>query len=479
MNSSADTQAFIAANKFGLGIRPGELPEISKNPKAWLKDQLRGIATLPDPMASLPHSSALFIEDQASRIEIQRLDQASDDPQARQRFARQQQQDITRQRREQMGLRHMVAVSSDAPFAERLIKFWSNHFTIAISGGNKTVLQRAALPYENEAIRQHMAGDFASLLIAVEQHPVMLVYLDNINSIGPNSRAAQVQQRQQRGLNENLAREILELHSLGVNGGYSQADVTSLAKIITGWSVFRGVADRGQNNPAVDTAEVGRFQFQQPAHEPGTHVLLGMPYGNAGLKQGEDALTALANHPATARHIATKLATHFIADAPPASAITALEKVFTETGGSLPVLHDALVDLDAAWQPRYRKLKTPEELLISTARGLNMNFSVPGGERLIDFMGQTLLSLNQAPFTAPSPAGWPDSAEHWGSPDALLKRIEWANQIAERVPVRFDPSVLYSQLLPDNEVVRLTIARAESPKQGLALLLGGPDFQWR
>ena len=234
MSKSLDkTAGFVAANRFGFGLKLGEINAISADPKGWLKAQLETIDQIPAAMQSLPLSQSMLIEEGNWRRERRQMTRSGDQQtlsQAQQDYRRKS----TRQSRQQLGTRLQVAVETQQPFAERLLRFWSNHFTIAASGGQKAVLRTIALPYENEAIRSNLSADFTSMLLAVEQHPAMLIYLDNDNSIGPGS---EVGRRRDRGLNENLAREILELHTLSVNGRYTQTDVTSLAKMITGWTV--------------------------------------------------------------------------------------------------------------------------------------------------------------------------------------------------------------------------------------------------
>ena len=221
------------------------------------------------------------------------------------------------------------AVIADCGFVERLVVFWSNHFCIS---ANKGALARMwAGSFEREAIRPHVLGRFGDMLKAVEQHPAMLFYLDNQQSLGPDSRAGQ---NRKRGLNENLAREIMELHTLGVGGGYSQDDVTSLARIITGWT-FAG--RQGQ------LGAPGSFVFNANAHEPGAQPLLGKTYRDNGVAQGEAALADIARHPSTANFIATKFARHFVADDPPPALVARLQQVFHSSDGDLRALALALV----------------------------------------------------------------------------------------------------------------------------------------
>lgn len=466
-----ETAGYVAANRFGYGPRPGEIDVISKDPKAWLKDQLETIDQIPLAMQNLPASQTMLVKEGAWRQERRAMARSADEQTLMDRQRNNRRESI-RLSREQLRTRLQVAIETEQPFAERLLRFWSNHFTVAVSGGQKAVLRTIAVPYENEAIRSNLAADFTSMLMAVEQHPAMLIYLDNDNSIGPNS---DIGRRRDRGLNENLAREILELHTLSVKGGYTQTDVTSLAKMITGWTVTW----QRSNRPRAANQNPGKFRFTQPMHEPGTHVLMGKNYKGNGVRQGENALKFLAQHPATARHVATKLVTHFVADEPPLAAIARIENVFIESGGSLPAIHEALVDLDEAWQPQFKKLKTPEEYIVSIARAMSTNSSDGRDLRAYNSMSQALTGFNQVPFTANSPAGWPDDADHWGSPDALLKRIEWANEIAEHSSNRLNPLDLYAAIMPENEQLKLAITRAESRNQGLALLFASPDFQWR
>ena len=352
------------------------------------------------------------------------------------------------------------AARTNKPFRERLATFWSNHFTVSHAG--KRQLVGACLPYEVEAVRPHLDGRFDDLLLAVEAHPVMLMYLDNQQSVGPSTRVAR---RRGGGLNENLAREILELHTLGVKGGYDQADVVSLARIITGWTVSNGRFIGGRP---------GEFRFVPMMHEPGAHTLLGKAYLAQGLGQGQTALRDLARHPSTARFVATKLVKHFVADTPPPEAVARIERVFLDSDGHLPTVHRALVHLDAAWDASNRKLKTPYELVVSTVRGLGID-RFPGSA-----MTGFLRLMNHVPFTAPSPAGWPDDAQYWAAPSALKRRVEWGLEIGARLGNAKRADRFVEHMAPaQDKGLRRAIARAQSPAQGLGLLLASPNFQWR
>jgi uncharacterized protein (DUF1800 family) len=346
-------------------------------------------------------------------------------------------------------------------FVERLVHFWSNHFCVSAAKG--PIVRASAGSFEREAIRPHVLGRFADMLKAVERHPAMLFYLDNARSFGPNSPAGQ---RGKRGLNENLAREILELHTLGVHGGYTQADVTSLARIITGWT-FAGRAGR--------IGEPGTFVFFAMAHEPGDHTLLGKVYKEGGMEQGLSALDALARHPSTARHIATKLARHFVADEPPSRLVEQLAKAFVDSEGDLKVLANTLIDAEDAWAPTLSKMRTPEQFLLAAMRAI---------DRLPDDPAAVLGPLNvmgMPLWQPPGPNGWPDTVAVWASAEGMKLRLDVSAAIAMRMKEIINPSELLQSIAGEaaSRETRRAIERAESRQQGLALLLMSPEFQWR
>jgi len=228
-------------------------------------------------------------------------------------------------------------VSTDRPFLERLTQFWSNHFAVSV---DKIVVLGLAGAMEREAIRPHVLGHFTDLLLAVEQHPAMILYLDNQASIGPNSRAGRLMNRRANGrkadINENLAREILELHTLGVDGGYTQADVTTFARAISGWSIGGEGEGRRFAKLEADHGEPGEFLFRDIFHEPGDRRLLGRTYDDNGVRQGEAILKDLALRPETARHVSTKLARHFVADDPPPALVKRMTDAWLGSRGHLP-----------------------------------------------------------------------------------------------------------------------------------------------
>jgi uncharacterized protein (DUF1800 family) len=459
--------AVVAANRFGLGARPGELQRAHDDARGWLQKQVTGPRSLPEEIRRLPSSVEVFKT--YSELRRERND-AKSDSEAAKRLLGGLRAKLAPYYLDQVAARYRIAVKTDESFRERLVHFWTNHF--AVSADKPQVLALAGT-LENEAIRPHVAGRFADMLAAVEAHPAMIMYLDNQASIGPASQLAQRRGRRaaardrKLGINENLAREILELHTLGVDGGYTQQDVTTFARALTGWSVG---TDRFPGG-----GELGKFAFHDAAHEPGAKTILGTRYGQSGVAQPRAVLSDLARHPATARHLAFKLARHFIADEPPAAAVEHIANAFRDSSGDLPTVHRAVLDIPEAWASHAVKFKTPHELVVSSLRMLDF---VPTEPRQV---AAPFDLLGQRPYTPGSPAGWPDTATHWDGPDALLKRIEWASSIAARLAGRAQPLNLGEQSLGAafNERTRVAIARAASAEQGITLLLASPEFQRR
>jgi uncharacterized protein (DUF1800 family) len=357
--------------------------------------------------------------------------------------------------------RFKCVVHAEVGFAERLVHFWSNHFCVSAAKGPNVAA--VAGSFEREAIRPHVLGRFADMLIAVEHHPAMLFYLDNAQSFGPHSKAGQ---NRKRGLNENLAREVLELHTLGVDGGYTQADVTSLARILTGWTFAGGEGKLG---------EPGTFVFFANAHEPGDQTLLGKVSPAGGVEQGEAALADLARHPATARHIARKLARHFVADNPPESLVAKLENTFRATNGDLNSVALALIDADEAWTAPLTKIRTPEEFLLAALRAIDRMPDDPGA-----ILGP-LATMGMPLWQPPGPNGWPDTVDAWASAEGMKSRLDASAVVAARVKDLINPSELLDTVAGEaaSSETRQAIARAESRQQGLALLLMSPEFQRR
>lgn len=466
-------EAAIAANRFGLGARPGDLARLGDDARGMLLEQVRG----PAPLLTqpLPSSQELLGKviaarsDQRDQGEPRAAPPGNNTPASPLPAAA-----LGRQLREtylpayiaDVTARTRAAIGSDRDFLERLVQFWSNHFAVSV---DKIAVLGLACAMEREAIRPHVLGSFADLLLAVEQHPAMLLYLDNHLSTGPHSQLARLADRRGRelGLNENLGREILELHTLGV-GQYTQQDVQALAAMITGWSI-------GGEVGRLKGGEPGSFHFRTAFHEPGAQTLLGRRYAGEGQQQGIAALGDLARHPHTARHLSTKLARHFVADDPPPALVDRLSRAWLDSGGNLSVVYRTLLESPEAWTPALTKFKTPNEYVISVYRAL----SLPFGERMADI--RVFESLGQRCFQPASPAGWPDRSADWDGSSALLKRLEWAQQLSQELGSSRNALQVAGASLGTSlsTGTRESIARAQDAAQALTLLLASPEFMRR
>jgi uncharacterized protein (DUF1800 family) len=476
-------QTEIAVLRFGLGARPGDLTAAAGDPRAWLMAQIKGAVPLAG-NTPLVASDQIFAELRAAREEFQEKKREaaaqSSDPKAPAAPTFNPVRDAYLPHyRAQVLARAQSAALTTRPFAERLVHFWTNHFAVS---ADKGAVFGVAGTLENEAIRPHVGGRFVDLLTAVEQHPAMIGFLDNQYSVGKDSDLARLAARRaalrrtevpdkpkrEFGINENLAREILELHTLGVNGGYTQNDVTTFAQIITGWSIGGGKGRLAGGTP-------GRFYFRDNLHEPGAKTFMGKTYSQSGQRQGEAVLVDLARQPATARFIATKLVRHFVADDPPPAAVERVAHAFFKTGGDLPAVYAALIEAPEAWEADMRKFKTPEDFVFSTLRALNAPPHQP--EEVV----RSFDLLGQRQYTPGSPAGWPDTAKSWDGSDALMHRVLWASRIAGRYEQGIDPVDLAASSLgayarPETVTA---LRRASSSTQALALLLMSPEFQRR
>jgi uncharacterized protein (DUF1800 family) len=468
MAASPTLHDAIAAHRFGLG--EADLAIVGGDARGWLLAQIgpadpaRG-SGLFDTGQGLAHIAA----------EREKREQARNPPPgttAEQIIGNHYRESILADARSRLA----TAASTRRPFAERLQLFWANHFTVSLLKGSTRGLVGA---FERDAIRPHIAGRFETLLVAATTHPAMLRYLDNSQSAGPRSRVVALEARRATrrqesprvtGINENLAREILELHTLGAEGAragvYGQADVTAFAAVLTGWRV-------GQD--AAGAAEL----FEPNWHEPGDKTVLGRRYGE-GPAALREVLRDLARHPATARFLATKLARHVVADEPPPALVERLASVYLASDGDLARLYAELVRNDLAWSAAPAKLKTPEEFVVSAARVLG------SGERMFERPDVAnpaagIGALGQRLLAAPSPAGWSDRAEDWLGPDAVWKRLEWATRVADRAGPGVDARRLAARSLGPLLGAETTrqIERAADGSQALALLLLAPEFQRR
>jgi uncharacterized protein (DUF1800 family) len=480
MSSSAKAEAALALHRFGMGPRPGSIAAIGTDPRGSL------IAELDRPSAGLAAASAL----PSSSAALRTVADFNAKQQARTIIAKRE-QDAKRQQMaeasamvegaaqggkemaektaanavpdpgrsiylEEAKLRTEAALNADIGLTERLVWFWSNHFCISADK-----IRSMAGAYEREAIRPHVLGRFADMLLAVEGHPAMLFYLDNTISMGPNSVAGI---NRSRGLNENLARETLELHTLGVRSGYTQDDVISFANVLTGWTLVP---------PADNPEHGGEFTFNPRLHEPGAKTVMGKVYEDEGVEQGRAVLRNLAVHPATATHVATKLARHFIADTPPPALVEKLAKVFLETGGDLKEVAKAMVSSPESWAEPPTKLKRPCEWGVGMVRATGIAQVDP--KRFTD--GQALLG---EPLWRPSsPKGYADDEATWI--DGMGRRLDIANNFAERVAGKVDPQDVIENVLGScvSAEVKQAVGSAESRQQALALLFMSAEFQRR
>jgi uncharacterized protein (DUF1800 family) len=481
--SSVQEQA-IALNRFGLGARADEAPPA--NPKRWLLDQIDAFVPAAPAFNALPAPGAFAREylqevgelvKQAGTMPAPPQPPASSAPiDSQTMLARQERRqalnaEVRETYRRAIDARLANAVATPTPFAERLASFWSNHFALSIE---KPQVGIYAADYELTAIRPHVMGRFEDMLVAVERHPAMLYYLDQFRSVGPGSafaaRAAERQPPRKLGLNENLAREIMELHTLGVRSGYGQTDVTEFARALTGWSVS------GLGPMAVrDTGTAGEFVFRPGIHEPGTRTIIGRSYSQDGEAQARAVLHDLALSPATATHLSTKLARHFVADDPPAPLVVHMAHAYLSSRGDLPAVYRVLIDAPEAWSPLLAKFKTPWDWTVSALRATDrQDLSKIDAAAVLTQLGQPI-------WRPGSPAGYDDLNASWAAPDALMRRVELAQRFAAQAGGQLDARALAPKLLPGvlSDTTRTALAQAESGATALALLLVSPEFQRR
>jgi uncharacterized protein (DUF1800 family) len=474
-------EAALALHRFGFGPRAGTIAAIAPDPRGAL------LADLERPNAGILPTAGLMSSGEINRttFEFNAARNAKARLEAKKEAARREAEKLAGQGTEvgmerapavappaaaatpppetpvqanffrEAKVRYDAAIGAEVGFVERLVWFWSNHFCVNL---DSTVMAGA---YEREAIRPHVLGKFVDLLLAADSHPAMLIYLDNTSSMGPDSVAGI---NRNRGLNENLAREILELHTLGVRGGYSQADVTSFAKVITGWTI-----QATDSNPE----HGGEFLFHPRLHEPGAQTVLGKDYRDTGVEQGRAVLKDIARHPATANHIAVKLARHFIADDPPPALVAALAQRFTETDGDLWQVSKTLVAAPESWSPEQAKIKRPGEWSMAVMRAAGL-----AGE--VRQLAGAATRLGEPLWRPPAPRGFADDNGAWL--DGLGHRLENANAFAQQRAVeRLDPAAMLEAALgplASNET-RQAVARAETKAQALTLLVMASEFQRR
>ncbi|HSV46793.1 MAG TPA: DUF1800 domain-containing protein [Ramlibacter sp.] len=458
------TPASIALNRFGLGARADEA--VPSDPAGWLLGQFERYQATAPAWAGVQGGKSLLAAYQLQQQAVQRATDEADRVAAQQALR----QSVRGDYLEAVAARTIAALETPAPFVERLVHFWANHFAVSVE---KPAVTNLAGAFEAEAIRPHVLGRFEDLLLAAVRHPAMLLYLDQANSIGPDSplgqRLAQRNPERARGLNENLAREILELHTVGVRSGYTQADVTEFARALTGWSVTVPAANPAARLPAEEGAH--GYAWRPAQHQPGTRTVLGRGYAQSGEQQALAVLKDVAAAPATARHVAFKLARHFTADEPPPALVQRLSDAFQRSGGDLPTVYRVLVQSREAWAG-HGKFKSPWDWALSSLRGLDRR-EVRGAQ-----MAGLMQQLGQPVWRPGSPAGHDDVGASWAAPDALLRRVESAQRLAAQAADRADARLLGPRLLPGalSEATAAAVSRAESQMSAVALLLVSPEF---
>jgi len=363
-----------------------------------------------------------------------------------------------------MGAGMARSVFTEDGLRERLVRFWADHFTVR---GTKGVLRYAVSSYVEDAIRPHIAGPFSEMLTAATLHPMMLFYLDQVNSVGPKSVAAV--RNPSRGTNENLAREVLELHTMGVAGAYSQQDISELAKL------FAGLTYRAKTG----------FTYAPKMAEPGPETVLGKPYGGyiQDLFHVTDFLKDLAVHPDTARHLARKLVVHFVSDQPDADLVDHVAKAYRDSGGDLLATYRAMLLHEAAWAMPATKIKRPIDFVVSTLRGLGVEeqkFASLGWKEMRNAFVAPMGLMGQLWESPNGPDGWPEAAEAWITPQGLAARIQWAMTMPLALrpalpdPVVFAATALGARLSP---ALLQACENSEDAADGVGLVLISPEFQ--
>ncbi|QRM45225.1 DUF1800 domain-containing protein [Rhizobium sp. BG4] len=494
----------MAAIRFGYGFRPGEAqPEDKQALLAQLKLGVEAKPSFPDGGAEACRKRIGDLQDQLKEIR----QEAGDDDEQRRNRRRQLQRQVQRGFQRDANQRLMQAVLSPNGFYERLATFWTNHFS---TSANKSLPMRLIVPlYEAEAIRPNIGGMFRDLLRAATEHPAMLIYLDQAQSQGPDSPGGM---RQKKGLNENLGRELLELHTLGAGSGYTQADVRSAAMVLTGLTIDRDDMD---------------VAFRPRISEPGQHTVLGVSYGGDRRTRKDylAMLDDLAAHPKTAEHICRKLCIHFIADQPAPEMISAMTDVWKRTDGDLTAVYGAMLDHPAAWRDEGAKARQPFDFVVAGLRALNagsfmeanqdndddadammaapatdadsgngMNGMAPPGPADEDkvkrrkafqtarALGQgALRRMGQPIWLPPSPAGFEETFDAWITASQLAERLAWARRASAQFGKDQDPREFLKATLADaarDETIRV-VSQAPNKISGLTLVLASPEFNRR
>jgi uncharacterized protein (DUF1800 family) len=448
------SRATLAQIRFGTGLRPGlRLPG-----REALIERLTG----PDRMAQAYGQEDFATRATAAQAYLSELRAArgAEDGAERQAAAH----GIMRAARSrQLAISLARGVATEDGLRERLAWFWADHFTTV---GQRAVMRGSISAYIDAAIRPHLAGRFGDMLEAVILHPVMILYLDQDSSVGPNSRNGLARGR---GLNENLARELLELHTLGVGSGYTQRDVRQMAELLTGVGLARG----------------REMVFRPGNAEPGPEEVLGVRYGGAdpaSLADLRAALQDLARHPQTARHLSTKLADYFLSDRPDPGLVETMTATYLETGGALAAVMQAMLAHDAAWAPGPGRVKRPFHFVVSGLRALGVvpdRIAQAPYRAINQWANLPMVAMGQRWQGAAGPDGFFDDDPEWIHPQALAARVGWAMSVPSRLRRRLpDPREFVTACLGDTapDILHWSAARAETRVEGVGIILASPDF---
>jgi uncharacterized protein (DUF1800 family) len=474
-------------NRLSLGIRPGEIEQVQQlGVDKYIQQQLNP-ATIAEPAILTDRLSKLDTI-KLSPVELfqrynpnRKIDIQSPIP-GDKKILQQQARQVTNQAIE---ARLWRSIYSQRQLNEVMVDFWYNHFNVHADKGIDKLWVGA---YEQQAIRPYALGNFRDLLGATARHPAMLFYLDNWRNSVPNSS----QNRKNEGINENYARELMELHTLGVDGGYKQDDVIALAKIFTGW----GFKQPGQKVP-----DGYSFQFNRNRHESSDKIFLNQNIAGGGIEEGEQALDLLAKHPSTARQISFKLAQYFVADNPPKSLVSKLAKSFTATNGDIKLVLDTLFRSPEFWDAKYygAKFKTPYQYAISSIRSTGTELTNP--KPLNDFLKQQGMPL----YGCPTPNGYKNTQDAWLNPDSMTRRINYATNLAKgklptsastttapNSPLPIEINLSSRLAIPVVDPVKLAATlgnnfstqtqqaiTSSNPDIRAALILGSPEFMKR
>jgi uncharacterized protein (DUF1800 family) len=462
---AANSNTLHLLNRLSFGPTPTEIQLVeSQGIKTYLKSQLNPESIQESPQ--LEQEIAAFDTLQKNPLEIfqeygpkKKLDQLN------QQERNNLDKNLRKIREEAINAHLLRAIASRRQLQEVMADFWFNHFNVYFRKAMLTQLWIGK--YEQDAIRPYALGKFRDLLGATAHHPVMLVYLDNWLNTDPKSKGAK---GQFKGLNENYARELMELHTMGVDGGYTQQDVIVLARILTGWGIDRE-GKRGDANG---------FYFWENRHDFGDKIFLGKTIKGSGVKEVEQALDLLARHPSTARFISYKLAQYFVADKPPTSLVDRLAKSFQATDGDIRAVLTNLFDSPEFTDSKYyaQKFKTPYQYIISAARATGVE-----NPNLRKITG-ALIQMGMPVYGCPTPDGYKNTQEAWLNPDAMIRRVSWAIAISRggidaSRRQKIDPAQIAQNLGSNFSIDTKKTLESSPPKLRAALILGSPEMMHR